>query len=195
MQTLAANMPTIRVTPARGKSVVAGEQIYTAGASGIAWRITRGVVRLDRVGPEELSFAGLGLKDDLIGVESLLLGKYSFAARALNDCYLLPWLPSSENPSSDTLARIFLAIERRAADAMALRSGEAFDRMRRLFRLLADEQADRTTLRIAIPSLKDMAGMTGLTVETASRAISHFVKSGMLIRLDRRTGLVEAGDF
>lgn len=195
MQTMTADLEPTRAAPVGGQYVAPGEQICAAGSKGIAWRIASGVVRLDRLGPEELSFAGLGRKGDLIGVETLLFGKYSFDARALNDCKLFPWLPSNEDPSSDTLVRMFAAIERRAADVLALRCGEAFDRMRRLFRLLSDEQADRATIRIPIPSLKDMAEMTGLSRETTSRVISHFIKSGLLVRLDRHTGLVEVGIF
>ena len=181
--------------PLLGRYIAPDELIYAAGDRGIAWRIASGVVRLDRPGSDEVGFAGLALSGDLIGVETLLLGQYSLSARAIKGCQLLAWSPSSDDPSSDTMARIFSAIERRAADALALRCGDAFDRMRRLFRLLADEQPDQATIQVTIPSLKDMAEMTGLTRETASRTITQFVKSGLLIKLDRHTGLVEAGHF
>jgi len=169
------------------------ESIYHAGQAGIPWRVINGAVRLDRIGAEGYSFAGLALPGDVIGAEALLSGSYAYEAHALDSCYLQPWLPDAAKPSGEALLRTLAAIERRAADALALRCGEAFDRVRRLFQLLAGEANKNRAVRIAIPRLRDMAEMTGLTVETVSRIISQLRKTGLLLKQGRNAGMIVAG--
>jgi len=93
--------------------------------------------------------------------------------------------------SGASLLQTLAATERRAADALALRAGEAFDRVRQLCLLLARDRADGRR-EVTIPGLRDMAEITGLTVETVSRAMSQLRKSGMLQRHGRRFGLIFA---
>ena len=171
------------------RSIPIGERIHAAGTQGIAWRVKSGAVRLDRITLAGRAFAGLALRGDVIGAESLLFGLYSFEASALGDCELEPWLSSNRAPTGESLLRILAAIERRAADALALRAGEAFDRVRQLCLLLARDMGDGRR-EVAIPGLRDMAEITGLTVETVSRAMSHLRRTGMLQRQGRRLGLV-----
>jgi CRP-like cAMP-binding protein len=169
-----------------------GGRIYAAGAEGIAWRVKRGAVRLDRITPEGQSFAGLALRGDVIGAETLLSKHYSFEASAIDDCELTPWLTADQALSGKSLLQTLAAAERRAADALALRAGEAFERVRHLCLLLARDRADGRK-EITIPGLRDMAAITDLTEATVSRAMSHLRRTGMLQRQGRRHGLVLVG--
>lgn len=162
-----------------------GELIFAPGMTGKAWRVKHGAVRLDRVQENNRLFAGLALEGDIVGAETLIYGSYSFEARALCDVTLEPWLQHNEAPSGESLLRTLAAIETRAAETLALRAGEAFDRVRQLVLLLA-----RGHQQLVIPGLKDMAEITGLTIETVSRAMSRLSKSGLLKRQGRRLGLI-----
>jgi CRP-like cAMP-binding protein len=174
------------------RSFSLGDLIHDADASGIAWRVKSGAVRLDRIVAGEHHFAGLALEGDVIGAETLLFGRYSFEARAIGDGELEPWLAPCTAPSGENLLQMLATTERRAADALALRAGEAFNRVRQLFLLLAGSGTATSGRRITIPPLKDMAEMTDLTMETVSRAISHWRKSGLLLKEGRRCGRVYA---
>jgi len=167
-----------------------GEPIYHAGAAGIAWRVMAGSVRLDRTEQEGVMFAGLAVKGDIIGAESLLFGNYSFDAKALSDCALEPWQTDAARPVRDTLLETLAAAERRAADVVSLRCGQAADRVTRLIQLLAKEGAQKSAPQVAIPGIRDMAEITDLTVETISRVISRLCKIGALSRLGQRRVLL-----
>jgi CRP/FNR family nitrogen fixation transcriptional regulator len=196
---------TAASTPSRAlygpRNITGGEFIYGAGKEGIAWRIRSGAVRLDRIssipgspsGTETRSFAGLALAGDVIGAETLLFGHYSFEAHALGNGTLEPWLAPETALSGESLLQTLAAAERRAADALSLRVGEAFGRVRQLILLLARERSNAAVKLISIPGLRDMAEMTGLTVETVSRAISHLRKSGLLQKNGRHSALVFPG--
>ncbi|NJD35621.1 MAG: Crp/Fnr family transcriptional regulator [Betaproteobacteria bacterium] len=181
----AANtLPTVQL-----RRISIGERIHAAGTEGIAWRVKSGAVRLDRVTAEGSNYAGLALRGDVIGAETLLFGKYSFAACAIGDCELEPWLAADKELSGESLLQTLAGAERRAADALALRAGEAFERVRRLCLLLA-RYCDEGRKEITIPELRDMAAITNLTEETVSRAMSRLCRLGMLQRQGRRHGLV-----
>jgi CRP/FNR family nitrogen fixation transcriptional regulator len=192
MHAVIATKGSAPATPQQVRNITIGERIYAAGSPGIAWRVKSGAVRLDRGTDAGRSFAGLALSGDVIGAETLLFGSYSFDASAIGDCQLEPWLAADKKPSGESLLQMLAAAERRAADALALRVGEAFDRVRQLCLLLARDGADGRR-EVAIPGLRDMAEITGLTVETVSRAMSHLRKTGLLQRQGRRFGLVFAG--
>jgi CRP/FNR family nitrogen fixation transcriptional regulator len=192
MQSIIATPASASAEPKQSlRRVAIGERVHEAGAEGVAWRVASGAVRLDRVGAEGRSFAGLALRGDVIGAESMVFGRYSFEASAIGDCELEPWPPAGREVSGASLLQTLAATERRAADALALRAGEAFDRVRQLCLLLARDRADGRR-EVTIPGLKDMAEITGLTVETVSRAMSQLRKSGMLQRHGRRFGLILA---
>lgn len=193
MQAIMATPASIRTMPAmRLRRIAIGERIYTAGTEGIAWRVKAGAVRLDRVTPEGSNYAGLALRGDVIGAETLLFGKYSFGASAIGDCELEPWLAAGQALSGESLLQTLAAAERRAADALALRAGEAFERVRGLCLLLARHH-DNGCKEIEIPELRDMAAITNLTEATVSRAMSRLRRSGMLRRKGHRCGLLLIG--
>lgn len=190
MQAIMAAPALAKAMPARKlRRIAIGGRIYSAGSEGIAWRVRSGAVRLDRITPESSDYAGLALRGDVIGAETLLFGKYSFEASAIGDCELEPWLAADKTPSGESLLQTLAAAERRAADAVALRGGEAFERVRKLCLLLARYGNDGHK-EITIPGLKDMAAITNLTEATVSRAMSHLRRTGMLQRQDRRHGVV-----
>jgi CRP-like cAMP-binding protein len=181
----AANtLPTVQL-----RKISIGERIYAAGAEGIAWRVKSGAVRLDRITAVGSDYAGLALRGDVIGAETLLFGTYSFAASAIGDCELEPWLAADKALSGESLLQTLAAAERRAADALALRAGEAFERVRQLCLLLA-RNGDAGHKEITIPELRDMAAITNLTEATVSRAMSRLRRLGILQRRGRRHGLL-----
>jgi CRP/FNR family nitrogen fixation transcriptional regulator len=194
MQTTLATPVAVNMLPAvQLRKIPIGGQIYAAESEGIAWRIRSGAVRLDRVTPDGSHYAGLALRGDVIGAETLLFGKYSFAACAIGDCELEPWLAADKALSGESLLQTLAAAERRAADALALRAGEAFERVRQLCLLLA-RYCDEGRREITIPELRDMAAITNLTEETVSRAMSRLRRMGLLQRQGRRHGRMLVAD-
>ena len=190
MQTLMATPAAVNTLPTvQMRKIPIGERIYSAGSEGIAWRVRSGAVRLDRITPEGSDYAGLALRGDVIGAETLLFGKYSFAASAIGDCELEPWLAADKALSGENLLQTLAAAERRAADALALRAGEAFERVRQLCLLLA-RYRDEGRKEIMITELRDMAAITNLTEATVSRAMSRLRRLGILQRRGRRHGLM-----
>lgn len=169
------------------RPITIGESIYVAGSEGMAWRVNSGAVRLDRTAAGSRSYAGLALRGDVIGAETLLYGKYSFTASAISDCELEPWLAADTALSGESLLQALAAAERRAADALALRAGEAFERVRQLCLLLAGYR-DGSGREIMIPELRDMAAITNLTEATVSRAMSRLRRMGILQRNGHRHG-------
>ncbi len=164
----------------RTRSFQQGEQIYSARASGIAWRVSSGSVRLNRMTNDgQMLFANLAVAGDVIGTETLLMGKYEFWAVALSDCELVPWPEGLSSPSGDSLLHILAAAERRTADVVALRSGAAIDRVMRLIVMLAqrDENHDYC---FALPKGRDISEITDLAKETISRMISSLKQDGIV---------------
>lgn len=156
--------------------------IYCAGSGGHAWRVVRGMVRLDCFTGDGACFAGIALPGDVIGVEARLFGNYDHEAHALTPCVLAPWGEVEIEMPSDFELQMRLAQARRnAAEALALRSGSAEDRMRRLFGLLQKSQPNAAKEQtVSLPSLRNISDITDLTVETASRIISRWRQQGWL---------------
>ena len=150
-----------------------GETIYTAGGTGKAWRLIAGSIRLDLDTEAASTFAGLAVAGDVIGAETLIFGCYSFAATALSPCVLVSWPEAAESLAGDSLLHTLANSERRAAEVIALRSGMAMERVRHLLVLLT-----RGGLEI-LPSLRDMADITSLRLETVSRALGVLRKAGI----------------
>jgi len=163
------------------RQVATGEQLYTACGTGSAWLILSGSVRLDRAEDRgEATFAGIALKGDILGAETLLLGNYSYTATALSECVLTPWPGAETQPEAGTLLKALAAAERRCADAIALRCGDAAARVRRLVGLLAGRTSPQRISRFTLPSLRDMADITALTVSTVSRTLVNMQDEGVL---------------
>jgi CRP/FNR family nitrogen fixation transcriptional regulator len=175
---------TTRDTPKVGngiRRIARDELIYESGRAGIPWRVVTGIVRLDCAEPREKEFAGLALKGDLLGSETLLFERYLFSATALTPCQIEPWLPPQGDVTQRSLLERLLNVERRAADLVALRSGQPCERVRRLVRLIADEAQGGIT-RIELPRQRDIADMTNLAAETISRAFTKLHEEGVMRR-------------
>ncbi len=158
-----------------------GETLFEAGAPGSPWRVVSGSVRLDRANGSDSGFASLALRGDVIGAETLLFGRYTFTARALSDCTIEPWLEPGTQPGGETLLLALTSSERRAAEVVALRCGQAIDRVKRLLLLLAHEDPKGyRPPRVLLPELRDIADITNLAVETVSRALSRLSSQGLL---------------
>jgi len=158
------------------KQLPAGQPIYPAGSAGLAWRVSHGVVRLDTTGKGgEATFASLAIKGDILGCETLLFGVYTFSASALTQCSLTPWPEGSGNPAGETLLESLALAQRRSADLVALRGGQAADRVLGLIRLLADGAG-----RVILPTRQDIADITDLRFETISRIIKTFERERIL---------------
>jgi len=171
-----------KATPARSTCTLeAGRPLYRAGSEGLAWRVSRGVIRLDTLQAGGPSFASLAVAGDIIGCETLLFGTYTFSASALTHCELTPWPEGQGATSGDSLLESLAIAQRRAADVVALRGGQAVDRVLGLIRLLSDGSG-----RVVLPTRQDMADITNLRFETISRIVKSLERAQVLapVRID-----------
>lgn len=188
---LFASQPSEPLPRVRGDKALAyhsrGVEIYRAGEQGAAWRVCLGAVRLDQEHDGELRFAGVAVAGDIIGAETLLLGTYTFTARTLSSVTLEPWSENADLLAPTKVLQAFTQVERRTADALALRQGAAEHRIAELLNLIGRGLAlGRDKVRVALPTLKDIAEMTGLTIETVSRTIKSLRGSGALDMVGER---------
>jgi len=166
-----------------------GREIYRAGEQGAAWRVCIGAVRLDQHLDDQRRFAGVAVAGDIIGAEVLLFGKYTYSARALSSVVLERWSDSVEQVAPLKLLQLFSGIERRSADTLALRTGTAAHRIGQLLGLIGRGLAlGRSKARITLPTLRDIAEITGLTIETVSRTIKSLRSNGELEIAGERCG-------
>lgn len=181
--------------------IESGQTIYFAGAPGNAWLLVGGSVRLDRCDMDgemvgemegESAFAGLAIKGDVLGAETLLFGRYTFTATALTSCALVPWPGGQQAPEAASLLKVLADAERRGADAIALRYGEAAMRVRKLIQIIAASHPGQTLSRLMLPALNDMADITALTIGTVSRTLSLMQADGSLSSQERRRGRPKA---
>ncbi|MDD3354019.1 Crp/Fnr family transcriptional regulator [Zoogloea sp.] len=161
------------------------EWIYRVAEEGHAWRIVSGTVRLDCPNASGNGFGGLAIPGDIIGAETLMFARYSFAAYALVPCILAPWPEGCETPASESLLKTLLRTEQRTAETLALRHGSSIDRVRRLLRLLASPAKHLAGATVSLPALRDTAEITCLTMETISRAMAKLRQQGEIDRLKR----------
>jgi len=170
-------------------SLAAGTLLYKAGNEGGAWLLLEGSIRLDRkeLG-DEAGFAGLAIKGDILGAETLLLGCYTYSATALTACTLARWPGEAAQPEPSALLKALNSAERRGADAIALRCGEAATRVRRLITLMTHASSARKLSRLMLPALRDMADITALTVGTVSRTLVQLQAEGLLAGSETRRG-------
>ncbi|MDP5238202.1 cyclic nucleotide-binding domain-containing protein [Uliginosibacterium sp. 31-16] len=171
------------------RQLAAGNLLYQAGQGGNAWLLLEGSIRLDR--PEvrdESGFAGIAIKGDILGAETMLLGNYTYTATALTPCKLTRWPEGSSQPEPAALLKALSSAERRGADAVAMRCGEAATRVRRLIALMAATSSSRQLSRLMLPALRDMAEITALTIGTVSRILVQLQAAGDLARSETRRG-------
>lgn len=196
LPTTASNLP--RSTPGSAASLPEsvppslerhgrGSEIYKAGDDGLAWRVCLGAVRLDQHCEGETRFAGVAVAGDIIGAETLMFGRYTYTARALSEVTLEPWSSSLDEVAPGKLMQMLSGIERRSVESIALRSGTAERRIGQLLGLIGRGLAlGRSKVRVALPTLRDIAEITGLTIETVSRTIKSLRGNGELEMVGER---------
>lgn len=164
-----------------------GQLMYCAGELGQPWRVLTGAIRLNDFACDEPRVAGLAVAGDVIGAETLFGAKrYGFEASALSTCLLAPWQAQDE---TEVLA-LFAATTGHAANLLALRAGNAEVRVHRLIDLIAHGRGRYAdTSLIALPSLRNIAEITDLTIETVSRIISRWRQLGCKVAGRSRSGL------
>ena len=173
----------------------AGDSIYHVGADGQAWRVTRGSIRLDtQSSAGEPLFASLALPGDIVGSETMLFGTYAFSASALTQCEITPWPEGAPQASGESLLATLASAQRRAADLIALRDGQAIDRVIGLIRVLTGTSEPNRTASVVLPPRKDIAEITALRLETVSRIIKGLERAGMLLPI-RSEGVHAARSF
>lgn len=159
-----------------------GAVLFQAGDSGEAWRLCEGIVRLDQIDGDGIaSFAGLAIAGDILGCETLLLGAYTFRATALTPCRVEPWPGGGLPPAEQSLLATLAQAQRRAADMIRLRGGQAMARVRAAIRLLANGHDT-----VVLPTQTQLAEITDLRFETISRLLKQLERAGQIlpIRID-----------
>jgi CRP-like cAMP-binding protein len=140
------------------------------------------VIRLDNGAADgNTSFASLAVPGDILGCETLLFGCYTFSATALTQCALSPWPEGAGALAGESLLASLAQSQKRAAEVVALRGGQAVDRVLGLIRLFADGAG-----QVVLPSRQDIADITDLRFETISRIIKTLERARVLspIRVD-----------
>ncbi|MBP5985802.1 MAG: Crp/Fnr family transcriptional regulator [Azonexus sp.] len=122
-----------------------------------------------------MAFASLAIAGDILGCETLLFGAYTFSATALTECRLIRWPEGAGAVDSDSLLASLANAQRRAADLVALRGGQAIDRVLGLVRLLADSAG-----QVVLPTRQDIADITDLRFETISRIVKQLERQHIL---------------
>lgn len=170
-----------------------GERLHEAGGAGTPCRVVAGAIRLDVIEPDqEPVFAGMAVAGDIVAAECLLLGRCYFRATAITRSILSPWPGAAQRQSQ--LLRALARAEQRTAELMALRTGPAIERVTRLLEHLAGSRDDRSEMSVSLPSLRDMAEITSLTIETVSRSITGLRRRGLLVpQGDRHRSVVRVG--
>ena len=108
----------------------------------------------------------------------MLFGSYSFMARSLTGCELSPWPEGETALAGESLLVSLARAQRRAADLLALRGGQAVDRVLGLVRLLADGAG-----QVILPARQDIADITDLRFETISRIVKQLERKRILSRV------------
>lgn len=174
--------PPLADLPRTTLDLPSGSLVYPASSLGQPWRLCAGIVRFDTMGKHgEAMFASLAIAGDILGCETLLFGCYTFRATALTRCRLTPWPEGAEAADSTSLLTSLAKAQQRAAELVALRGGQAADRVLGLIRLLADQAG-----RVVLPTRQDIADITDLRFETISRIVKQLERSEMIrsIRID-----------
>ena len=110
-------------------SLSVGEHLFLAGERNGVWQLSRGLVRLESVGPSGTSFVRLAMPGDLLGAECALHQPYAFNAVAVTDCEVTRVDTGNDMQRMLIVMTAFLQEQSRAADAMRMRQGSVAARL------------------------------------------------------------------
>lgn len=161
----------------------AGQVLHEAGAfTDDVWRVDSGALRLDLVGEGSEHFVMLALQGDHLGVEAHCGLPTLYRATAVTACVLRRLGAYSEPAQREVISGALVQQWCRAADQMALRTGSAGERVRRLLLLLAGggRLSNDGWTAIELPCLADIAAIVDIAPETGSRILSHWRRQGLL---------------
>ena len=178
--------------------VRAGDRLYVAGSLHDAIYIVRsGVLKLERVTDagerRVVRLAGMG---QTLGLEALSGESARGSLVALTDASLCRLPVAAVNACQHAHPGLAQRISR----ALLAELDDAYHWMtefqvgtlrRRLLRLLLECQQLFNGSRIVLPSREDLGAMLGVTLETASRAVSELRRSGALVAQGRGEFLVD----
>jgi CRP/FNR family transcriptional regulator len=155
------------------------ERVCERGELGVMLRVARGAVRLNhRYADGTTAFGGPALAGDAIGHELLALCSYCFPG-----CALTPLTVEAIDIDLDfdtfAVSELLATTQQRTAHLLALTRGAAAKRVRTLLTMIAASTCRRRM--VALPTGRDIAEITGLTIETVSRQISAMRRSGELV--------------
>lgn len=168
------------------RSMPTGQRLLSCTHSAEIWLDTemqdlicvrKGALRVDCVcAGGERHFVTLVLEDELIGPwlrpEAGACYVLTALTRTVLECRTVP------EQAAELYLNSLSAMARRAARLSALVRGNAADRVMGLLTLLTGDRREATP--IELPTRKNLADMTALTIETVSRTITRLRKDGVL---------------
>jgi CRP-like cAMP-binding protein len=159
------------------KTLKRGESLFHSGHFGSVWRLTQGLVRLERVGRDGPSLVQLALPGDLLGVESLFEEPHLYGATALTPVVAREQVLSSELSRFSVIAKGYLQQQRRMHDMMRMRTGCVSERIAHLLNLLSSQSngLPASLDRRDLPILKDLAFIVDASAETVCRELNAFI--------------------
>jgi CRP-like cAMP-binding protein len=176
--------------PLKPLNLPAKAVLFDAHDWGKFYRLVSGIVRFDDDLDGCLQLAGIALPGDLLGAEVLLQGEYRYRARALTPCVIQPLKLRRQDSAESLLLPDMLRQQQRQASLLALRYGTAESRLEGALRLFStgswDDRDHGHALDVTLPTLRDLADMTDMSIETASRVLSRLRQQGVLVEVTRR---------
>lgn len=175
------HVPTVRV-------FARADTAWSPGDRGPLWRVSYGVLRLDRPAHGDAdvrSLVQLALPGDLVGLEALCVEPYRLGASALTPAQLEPVETGSVQERESWLQAAVMQLQRRSLDMTALRTGPVPQRVAQLLRLLGHENhlgllgstAQADAIRTTLPRLRELAEVVDAKSETVCRALTKLLPS------------------
>ncbi|WP_341685692.1 cyclic nucleotide-binding domain-containing protein [Limnohabitans sp.] len=159
------------------RTLESGQTLVEAGQHGAVWRVSTGVLRLERPGQDGTMLVQLALPGDLIGVEALCTQPQAYTATALVAAKVEPLEITGELSHYATMAKGFLQQQRQTLDMVRLRSGPIQQRLAYLLTVLGKDQQGRVRVvqRDELPTLREMAQIVDSAFETVCRELNHLM--------------------
>ena len=159
------------------KKLKRGQMLANACEYGPLWRLTKGLLRLDRWNGQGLSMVQLALPGDLIGVETLCAEPYSYSITAILPSEVKLQPVNGEVSNFAFIAKAFLQQQQRTQDMVKLRSGHVSERLAYFLKLIEGKTSsiDRQLVRSDLPMFKDLAVIVDCTNETVCRQMNAFM--------------------